>query len=42
MKNNLPFINVYGKKSLKTKIVTQLLYGDFLPKYKKKKELDKN
>ena len=37
MKNNLPFINVYGKKSLKTKIVTQLLYGDSFQNIKKRK-----
>ena len=28
MKNNLPFINVYKKKNVKSEVVTQLLYGD--------------
>lgn len=32
MKNNLPFINVYKKKSLKSEIVTQILYGETFKK----------
>ena len=35
MRNNLSFINVYQKKNLKSKIVTQLLYGDTFRKLKK-------
>jgi len=35
MRNNFPYINVYGKKTEKSKIVTQLLYGDTFKKIKK-------
>ena len=35
MRNNLPFINVYKKKSLKSEIVTQLLYGETFKKTKR-------
>jgi len=35
VRNNLSFINVYQKKNLKSKIVTQLLYGDTFRKLKK-------
>ena len=35
MKTNLPFINVYKKTSLKSEIVTQLLYGETFYKIKK-------
>jgi cell wall-associated NlpC family hydrolase len=35
MKNHLPFINVYEKKNLKSKISTQLLYGETFKKIKK-------
>jgi len=35
VRNNLTFINVYEKNSLKSKIVTQLLYGDTFKKIKK-------
>ena len=28
MRNNISFINVYSKKNLKSKVVTQLLYGE--------------
>ena len=35
MRNNLSFINVYKKSSVKSKIVTQLLYGDTFKKIKK-------
>ena len=35
MRINLSFINVYKKKSTKSKIVTQLLYGDTFKKLKK-------
>ena len=35
MRINLPFINVYKTKSTKSKIVTQLLYGDTFKKIKK-------
>ena len=34
MRNNLSFINVYEKSSVKSKIVTQLLYGDTFKKIK--------
>lgn len=34
MKNNLPFINVYNKKNIKSEVVTQLLYGDLFKKIK--------
>ena len=35
MRNNLSFLNVYKKKSIKSEIVTQLLYGDTFKKIKK-------
>ena len=35
MRNNLSFINVYKKKSTKSEVVTQLLYGDTFKKIKK-------
>jgi len=34
VKNNLPFINVYNKKNIKSEVVTQLLYGDLFKKIK--------
>ena len=37
MKNNLTFINVYGKKNLKSKVVTQLLYGETFKRIRKNK-----
>ena len=36
MRNNLSFINVYKKRSVKSEVVTQLLYGDTFKKLKKK------
>ena len=36
MRCNLPFINVYKKKNIKSKIVTQLLYGDAFKILKKR------
>ena len=35
MRSNLSFINVYKKKSTKSKVVTQLLYGETFKKIKK-------
>ena len=35
MRNNLSFINVYKKKSTKSEVVTQLLYGETFKKIKK-------
>ncbi len=35
MRNNIPVINVYKKKSVKSEIVTQLLYGDTFKRLKK-------
>ena len=35
MRNHLPFINVYKKRSIKSEVVTQLLYGDTFKKLKK-------
>ena len=35
MRSNLPVINVYKKKSVKSEIVTQLLYGETFKKIKK-------
>ena len=35
MRSNLPCINVYKKRSVKSEIVTQLLYGDIFKKIKK-------
>ena len=35
MRNNLSLINIYKKKSIKSEIVTQLLYGDTFKKLKK-------
>jgi gamma-D-glutamyl-L-lysine dipeptidyl-peptidase len=34
VKNNQPVINVYKKKSIKSEVVTQLLYGEFFKKLK--------
>ena len=36
MISNKPFINVYKKKSLKSEVVTQLLYGELFTKIQKK------
>ena len=36
MRNNLPVINVYSKKNIKSKIVTQLLYGETFKKIGRK------
>ena len=36
MRNNLSFINVYKKRSVKSEVATQLLYGDTFKKLKKK------
>ncbi len=35
MRNNIPVINVYKKKTVKSEIVTQLLYGDTFKRLKK-------
>ena len=35
MRNNLPVLNVYKKNSIKSEVVTQLLYGDSFKKIKK-------
>ena len=35
MRNNLSFINVYEEKNIKSKVTTQLLYGDSFRKIKK-------
>ena len=35
MRNNLPILNVYEKRNLRSQIVTQLLYGDTFKKLKK-------
>jgi len=35
VRNNLPFINIYKKKSTKSEVVTQLLYGDSFKEIKK-------
>tara|TARA_B110000438_G_C15642730_1_gene576080 strand:- start:144 stop:878 length:735 start_codon:yes stop_codon:yes gene_type:complete len=37
VRNNLPIINVYKKKNIKSEIVTQLLFGDKFKKIKKNK-----
>ncbi len=37
MRNNLPILNVYKKKTIKSEVVTQLLYGDTFKKLKKTK-----
>ena len=37
MRNNLTFLNVYKKKTTKSEVVTQLLYGDNFKKVKKTK-----
>ena len=37
MRNNLPILNVYKKKTIKSEVVTQLLYGDTFKKLKKRK-----
>ena len=34
MRNNLSFINVYKKASIKSEVVTQLLYGDTFKRIK--------
>ena len=39
--NNLPIINLYKKKNLKSKIDTQLLYGDIFKVKKKLKSFSK-
>ena len=39
--NNLPVINLYKKKSLKSKVDTQLLYGDNFKVIKKNKNWKK-
>ena len=36
MITNKPFINVYKKRSLKSEVVTQLLYGELFTKIQKK------
>ncbi len=36
MRSNLPVINVYEKKNIKSKVATQLLYGDTFKKIEKK------
>ena len=36
MRSRLPFINVYKKESLKSEIVTQILYGETFKKIGKK------
>ena len=41
MRNNLSFINVYSKKNSKSKVVTQLLYGETFRKIKKNKDFIK-
>jgi len=35
VRSNLSVINVYNKKNTKSKVVTQLLYGDTFKKIKK-------
>ena len=37
MKNDLSFINVYSKKNLKSKVVTQLLYGETFKRIRENK-----
>jgi len=37
VKNNLPFLNVYAKKTKRSKVVTQLLYGETFKKLKQYK-----
>ena len=37
MRSNIPVINVYKKKSIKSEVVTQLLYGDQFKVIKKGK-----
>ena len=32
MRNNLPFINVYKKRSINSEVVTQILYGEHFKK----------
>ena len=41
MRSNLPVINVYKKKSIKSKLVTQILYGESFKIIKKKGILNK-
>jgi gamma-D-glutamyl-L-lysine dipeptidyl-peptidase len=36
VKSNLPFINVYKKTTIRSEVVTQLLYGDIFKKIKNK------
>ena len=36
MRSNISCINVYKKKSVRSEVVTQLLYGDTFKKIKKK------
>ena len=36
VRNNLSFVNVYKKRSVKSEVATQLLYGDTFKKLKKK------
>ena len=36
MRNNLPLVNVYKKKNIKSEVVTQLLYGDTFKKLEKR------
>ena len=38
MRSNLPFINVYKNKSLKSEVVTQILYGNSFKKIKEEKK----
>ena len=37
MKNNLPILNVYKEKTIKSEVVTQLLFGDTFKKIKQTK-----
>ena len=37
MRNNLPILNVYKEKSIKSEVVTQLLFGDTFKKIKQTK-----
>ena len=36
MRNNFPIVNVYKKRTIKSEVVTQLLYGDIFKKLGKK------
>ena len=42
MINNYPIVNIYEKESLKSKISSQLIYGERFQIFKKKKKLVKN